>query len=128
VPRLRDLTETASASQVVTELAPRPDERIERKTQASAFLGTDLTPWLVHRGIDSVIVTGCTTSGCIRATIVDAISWNFRPIVLADCVGDRAYGPHEANLFDIHQTYADCMSAAEFIDVLARLPATAAAR
>jgi len=128
VPRLRELTEAAPASRVVAELAPLRGERIVRKTQASAFFGTDLAPWLLRGGVDSVIVTGCTTSGCIRATVVDAMSWNFRPIVLADCVGDRALGPHEANLFDISQKYADLMNAAAFIDALDSLPATPAAR
>jgi maleamate amidohydrolase len=128
VPRLRDLTEGAPAGRVVHELAPLRGERIVRKTQASAFFGTDLAPWLVQRGVDSVIVTGCTTSGCVRATVVDAMSWNFRPIVLGDCVGDRALGPHEANLFDIRQKYADLMSAAAFIAALDSVPPTPAAR
>jgi len=73
-------------------------------------------------------VTGCTTSGCGRASVVDAMSWNFRPIVLADCVGDRALGPHEANLFDNSQKYADLVPAAEFIDAFDRLPAELGAR
>ena len=108
-PGLKILTEDNPASQVVPELAPRPGEYILRKTQASSFFGTELAPWLVGRGVDTVIVTGCTTSGCVRATVVDAISWNFRPIVVADCVGDRALGPHEASLFDLGQKYADLM-------------------
>lgn len=128
VPRLRELTEAAAASQVVAELAPLPKERIVRKTQASAFFGTDLAPWLVGHDVDSVIVTGCTTSGCVRATVVDAMSWNFRPIVLSDCVGDRALGPHEANLFDLGQKYADLMRAADLIAVLDGSPATSAAK
>ncbi len=126
-PRLRELTEAAPASHIVAELAPLPTERIVTKTQASAFFATDLAPWLVHQGVDTVVVTGCTTSGCVRATVVDAMSWNFRPIVLGDCVGDRAIGPHEANLFDMGQKYADLMLAADFLDALDRLPATAAA-
>ena len=127
-PRLRELTEAAPASHIVAELAPLPRERIVTKTQASAFFATDLAPWLVNLGIDTVVVTGCTTSGCVRATVVDAMSWNFRPIVLGDCVGDRAIGPHEANLFDMGQKYADLMTAADFLDALDRLPASAAAR
>lgn len=117
-PRLRELTEAAPASQVVPELAPRPGELVVRKTQASAFFQTDLASWLIRQGVDSVVVTGCTTSGCVRATVVDAISLNFRPVVLEDCVGDRALEPHRANLFDIGQKYADLMPAAAFIETL----------
>lgn len=128
VPRLRELTESAPASRVVRELAPLPGEHVLRKTQASAFFGTDLAPWLVRHGVDTVIVTGCTTSGCVRATVVDAMSWNFRTVVLEDCVGDRALDPHEANLFDIGQKYADLMEAAELLETLDRARPTPAAR
>lgn len=128
VPRLRELTEAVPASQVVADLAPLPHERLVRKTQASAFFGTDLAAWLIRRGSDSVIVTGCTTSGCVRATVVDAMSWNFRPILLGDCVGDRASGAHDANLFDMSQKYADVMSASAFIEALDSAPPTPAAR
>lgn len=121
-PRLRDLTETSPASHIVAELAPLAGERIVQKTQASAFFATDLAPWLVRHGVDTVVVTGCTTSGCVRATVVDALSWNFRPIVLDDCVGDRALGPHQANLFDMAQKYADLMTAAELVGALDRRP------
>jgi maleamate amidohydrolase len=118
VPRLRALTESAAESQIVSELAPRPGELVVRKTQASAFFATALSGTLVSRGIDTVVVAGCTTSGCVRATVIDAMSWNFRPVVARDCVGDRALGPHEANLFDIGQKYADLLSAREIIAAL----------
>jgi maleamate amidohydrolase len=109
VPRLLVLTERHPASQIVPELAPRPGELVIRKTQASAFFNTGLAPWLVQQGVDTVVVAGCTTSGCVRASVVDAISWNFRPIVARDCVGDRALAPHAANLFDMAQKYADVL-------------------
>ena len=109
VPRLLVLTERHPASQIVPELAPRPGELVVRTTQASAFFNTGLAPWLVQQGVDTVVIAGCTTSGCVRASVVDAISWNFRPIVARDCVGDRAPGPHEANLFDLEQKYADVL-------------------
>jgi maleamate amidohydrolase len=118
-PRLKTLTESAAASQVVDFLAPRPGELVVRKTQASAFFGTDLSSYLTYKGVDSVIIAGCTTSGCVRATVVDAISYNFRPIVVSDCVGDRAAGPHEANLFDIGQKYADLIDLDEAVKWLA---------
>jgi maleamate amidohydrolase len=63
--------------------------------------------------VDTVLVTGCTTSGCVRASVIDALSYNFKTVVVTDCVGDRAIGPHEANLFDMGQKYADLMTADE---------------
>ncbi len=117
-PRLAELTEDALASQVVTELAPRAGEHIVDKTQASAFFGTGLAAWLRARDVDTVLVTGATTSGCVRASVVDAISHDFRPIVIEDCVGDRAEGPHKANLFDMAQKYADLVSADQAVVAL----------
>ena len=69
--------------------------------------------------VDAVVVAGATTSGCVRATVVDAISSNFRPTVIADCVGDRAIGPHESNLFDMEQKYANLITSADVLDFLA---------
>ena len=119
VPRLKGLTESAHASHVVDALAPRPGELIVRKTQASAFFGTPLAAWLIARRIDTLIVTGCTTSGCVRASVIDAMSLNYRTVVASDCVGDRAHDPHRANLFDIGQKYSDLMTAAEIMAALA---------
>ena len=124
-PALKTLTEDADGAQIVPELAPRDGEYIVRKTQASAFFGTDLIGWLTLNGVDTVLVTGCTTSGCVRASVVDSVSYNFRTVVVTDCVGDRAQGPHEANLFDMGQKYADLMTADEVIAQLSR-KATAA--
>ena len=117
-PRLRDLTENAHQSQVVAELSPRPGELTIRKTQASAFFGTHLCGVLVAKGVDTVVVAGCTTSGCVRASVVDAMSMNFRTVVATDCVGDRALEPHAANLFDIGQKYADLATAREIMSAL----------
>jgi maleamate amidohydrolase len=117
-PSLRMLTETHPAGQVVPELPPQAGEYMVRKTQASAFFGTGLAPWLVQQGADTVVVTGCTTSGCVRASVVDAMQNNFRTIVARDCVGDRALGPHEANLFDMRQKYADLMDRDEIVHEL----------
>lgn len=118
VPRLRELTETAPQSQVVKELASIPGELIVRKTQASAFFGTPLASVLQARGVDTLVMAGCTTSGCVRASAIDAMSLNFRLVVAADCVGDRALGPHQANLFDLGQKYADLMTAQEVMAAL----------
>jgi maleamate amidohydrolase len=118
VPRLRELTEAAPASHVVRELEPQPAELVVRKTQASAFFGTGLSAALIAKGVDTLVIAGATTSGCVRASVIDAISWNFRPVVAKDCVGDRALGPHEANLFDMGQKYADLLTAREIIAAL----------
>jgi maleamate amidohydrolase len=113
VPALRGLTETSPLSQIVPELTPRAGELVLRKHNASAFFGTELAGWLAGRLVDTLLVSGCTTSGCVRATVIDSCSHNFRTIVASDCVGDRALGPHEANLFDMRQKYADLMTLAE---------------
>jgi maleamate amidohydrolase len=117
-PGLAALTERAPASQIVSDLEPLNGEHIIRKTQPSAFFGTDLSGRLISQGVDTLLVTGCTTSGCVRASVVDSMSYNFRTIVVTDCVGDRAIAPHEANLFDMGQKYADLMTTAEVIDRL----------
>ena len=119
-PKLKILTETSRDSQVVDELKPVKGEYVLRKTQPSAFFGTDLAPWLIRQRVDTVIVTGATTSGCVRASVVDSMSYNFRTIVASDGVGDRALGPHEANLFDMGQKYADLHKVEEIIAVLSK--------
>ena len=119
VPRLRELTEAAHGSQVVDALAPRPGELVIRKTQASAFFGTHLAGVLLAKGVDTIVMAGCTTSGCVRASAIDAMSSNFRLVVASDCVGDRALGPHEANLFDIGQKYGDLLSSTAIMDEIA---------
>jgi maleamate amidohydrolase len=114
-PGLLKLTETSRLSQIVDEVKPVAGELIVRKRQASAFFGTEFGSWLAWKRVDTLLVAGCTTSGCVRATVVDAVSHNMRTIVLTDCVGDRAMGPHEANLFDMGQKYADLMTSDEVI-------------
>jgi maleamate amidohydrolase len=123
VPALATLTETAPASQIVPQLTPLPDEAILRKTQPSAFFGTGYAELLRRQHVDTIIVAGCTTSGCVRATVVDAMSHDFRTILARDCVGDRSLAAHEANLFDIEQKYADLMHAAEIIAAIDRAAA-----
>jgi len=118
VPGLGALTEDVPQSQVVSDLAPAGGEIVLCKTQPSAFFGTGLSDWLVARKVDTVLVTGCTTSGCVRASVVDSMSYNFRTIVVTDCVGDRAEAPHVANLFDMEQKYADLVTSREVMDRL----------
>jgi maleamate amidohydrolase len=106
-PVLNSLTPESRIAQIVPSLAPLAGELILDKRYPSIFFRTDFASWLTIRQVDTLIITGCTTSGCIRASAVDCLCSGFRPIVLADCVGDRAIGPHEANLFDLRQKYAD---------------------
>ncbi|NIL95482.1 MAG: isochorismatase family protein [Woeseiaceae bacterium] len=88
-------------------LEPAEDEIVITKQYPSAFFGTSLAEMLDAKGVDTLIITGVTTSGCIRATCVDAMSHGFVPIVVADACGDRHSAPHEANLFDMNAKYAD---------------------
>ncbi len=115
VPPLQKLTEEANASQIVSQLEPLGGEWVIRKQSASAFFETGLAGWLLQRGVDTAVITGCTTSGCVRASVVDAMQHNLRTLVISDCVGDRALEPHAANLFDMQQKYADVMTRDEFI-------------
>ncbi len=112
-PGLLKLTEASPLSQIVPALAPAAGELVVCEQGASAFFGTSLAAWLAFRRVDTVAVAGCTTSDCVRASVVDAMRQNYRCIVATDCVGDRALGPHEANLFDMGQKYADLMTADE---------------
>ena len=123
VPALAKLTESNPLGQLVPELDPKPAEYIVRKTQASAFFGTNFLSWLIGHRVDTLFVTGCTTSGCVRATVIDAVSNNLRTMVVNDCVGDRALGPHKANLFDMQQKYADLMSCDEVVNYYLNLAA-----
>lgn len=109
VPSMLKLKEHSKESAIVPELAPRPGEFVVRKTNPSAFFGTPLAAWYAQKGVQTLLVAGCVTSGCVRASVVDAMSLGFRPVVLEDCVGDRALEPHRANLFDMQQKYAEVM-------------------
>ncbi|WP_334174481.1 isochorismatase family protein [Pseudoxanthobacter sp.] len=91
-------------------LEPEADELVITKQYPSAFFGTSLASTLTCLGADSVILTGLTTSGCVRASCVDAMSHGFRTLVVADACGDRHPAPHEANLFDMNAKYADVVS------------------
>jgi maleamate amidohydrolase len=107
MPGLRELVEGTTWCQIDSRLEPRPGELIVRKRAASGFFGTSLASFLASADVDTLVVTGCVTSGCVRATVIDAVSNGYRTIVPEECVGDRAQGPHEWNLFDIDAKYAD---------------------
>ena len=102
-------------------LVPLDNELIISKQYPSAFFGTSLAATLTSMGVDSLILTGLTTSGCVRASCVDCVSSGFIPIVVADACGDRHEDPHNANLFDMNAKYADVVSEADVISYLETL-------
>lgn len=102
-------------------LEPFEDELVVSKQYPSAFFGTSLASTLTAMGVDSVLLTGLTTSGCVRASCVDAMSHGFRTAVIAQACGDRHSAPHEANLFDMNAKYADVVSEEEAITFLSAL-------
>ena len=103
------------------ELVPKDGDLIVTKQFPSAFFGTDLAQQLHGRGVDTVLVAGLTTSGCVRATALDALCHGFAPLVVSDACGDRDPKVHEANLFDLQAKYADVITAAQARDYLASL-------
>ena len=115
-PVLKCLTDDNPYAAICDEVRPVEAEMVVRKQYASAFFGTSLASTLVAAGVDTVILVGCSTSGCIRATAIDATQYGFRTIVIRECVGDRHPAPHEANLFDIDSKYGDVVSKAETIE------------
>jgi len=110
IPSLRALIKGEPLAEIVPELTPTLDDVVIVKQYASAFFGTSLAAMLTSMGVDTVILTGCSTSGCIRASAVDGMQHGFRVIVPRECVADRHPHPHEANLFDINSKYGDVVS------------------
>src|SRR5262249_36592869 len=106
-------TEHAPGSAIVPELTPAAGELVVKKTLPSAFAGTGLAQWLTGHGVETLVIVGCTTSGCIRATALDTTSNAFRPLLPHDCGGDRALRPTGENLFDIAQKYGDVIPSRE---------------
>lgn len=91
------------------------------KKGPSAFFGTNLSALLSAEGVDTVVVCGATTSGCVRASVVDSVQYGFQTMVIGDCVADRAVGPHESNLFDMAAKYADVIDHEEALAYLRAL-------
>lgn len=121
VPALRCMVLGSKWVEIDDRIKPRPGEHVILKKFSSGFLGTNLSLLLNSQGIDTVIIAGCSTSGCVRAAAHDACSYGFRTIVARECVGDRSPAPHEANLFDINAKYADVVSKHEVIAYLHNL-------
>ncbi|GAB3430253.1 isochorismatase family protein [Actinophytocola sediminis] len=109
VPSLRFFLEGSPFAAPPPQLTPEPDDLVVTKQYPSAFFGTSLASTLTAIGVDTVVVTGVSTSGCVRATALDALCHGFRPVVVTDGVGDRDARPHEAALFDLAAKYADLL-------------------
>ncbi|MFI5265978.1 MAG: isochorismatase family protein [Chloroflexota bacterium] len=105
-----------------SELAPLPGEIVIRKLRATGFFGTPLNAYFTELGINSVVVCGNSTSGCVRATAVDAYNAGYKVAVVEDCVFDRNWLSHKVNLFDLNCKYADVMFVDEALDYLSDLP------
>ena len=112
------LTAGSEAVKVDPRLGMQPKDILLVKKYASCFFGTDLVPRLNSRRVDTLIITGCTTSGCVRATAVDAVQNGFRPVVVREAVGDRSAAAHEQSLFDLNAKYADVVSLDETLQYL----------
>ena len=115
LPALNVLTPGSPGVSVDSRLPVSDDDRVFRKTHASCFFNTELDSWLHHAGVDSLVITGFTTSGCVRATAVDALQHNYRAVVIADAVGDRDPAAHRANLYDIGAKYGDVCTLRELV-------------
>ena len=122
MPALADLELGGPWVEIDPRLDRREEETVVLKKGASAFFGTNLAAILVAQGVDTVILCGATTSGCIRATAVDLMQNGFPTLVPRECVGDRARAPHDANLFDIQAKYADVVSVEEAIGYIECVP------
>ncbi len=121
IQALNCLTPDSEWVKVDPALAPREGEALIEKQWASSFFGTDLDAQLRQAGADSLVVTGLTTSGCVRATVVDGLQHNFPVVVPREAVGDRNPEAHAANLHDMHAKYADVMALDEVLTALASL-------
>ena len=122
LPALNILTPTSHWVSFDDRLPIGPEDWRIEKSHASAFHDTDLNTRLKQAGVDSVVVTGLTTSGCVRASAVDALQYNYKVVVPREAVGDRDLAAHDANLFDLNAKYADVLSIEETMSLLRSLP------
>lgn len=115
------LLEGEKGAKVVEELNPKYGEIVISKKKPSAFFGTPLASYLIAKQVDTLIVTGCTTSGCVRASVIDAFSHNYKVIVPEECSFDRGIASHAINLFDMQQKYADVVPVEKVMKELSSL-------
>lgn len=125
VPSLGDLQVGGRWVELDPRLGRREEETVILKKGASAFFGTNLSAILATQRVDTVVLCGATTSGCIRATAIDLLQYGYPALVPRECVGDRAPGPHEANLVDIQAKYGDVVPVEEALEYLNRVGARA---
>jgi len=116
VPALMGVVE--KGYEFVADIAPQPEDILLPKKHPSAFFGTPLVSYLVDKNVDTLVVTGCTTSGCVRGSVVDGFAYNFRIVVPHDAVYDRSDTSHAVNLFDMSAKYADVMTTSETLSRL----------
>lgn len=114
--------EARKGNEIVAEIAPQKGEVIVRKQKPSAFFGTPLISMLNEVHADTVLIAGTTTSGCVRASVIDAFSYNFTVAVVEECTFDRGQASHKINLFDMNMKYADVVSLAEAVEYIKGLP------
>lgn len=112
------------AVEVSPNLNRQPNEPVIIKKYPSAFFGTELVSMLTLRKIDTVILAGCTTSGCIRASIIDSFSYGFKTFVPSDCVGDQSVEQHESNLFDVQARYANVLTLEQLLELIGQQVST----
>jgi nicotinamidase-related amidase len=122
IPAIKVLAPGTKAVEVDERIKPLPGERVVEKKVPSAFVGTELEEDLKRLGVDTLLITGCSTSACVRASAVDSMSRGYHAVVIRDAVGDRAAGPHENNLFDIDAKFGDVVTLQDALGYLASLP------
>jgi maleamate amidohydrolase len=123
VPALLTLQAGTRWAEIDPRISPEETEPVLNKLFASGFFGTGLSSLLTAAGVDTLIITGASTSGCVRATAVDALQYGFRPVVPSEAVGDRNPDAHEANLYDIDAKYGDVVSAEDVLEYLEEITA-----
>ena len=128
VPALRLLVEGEPLAEIDPKIPPGPEDLVIVKNYPSPFFGTSLNSTLMGLGIDTLILIGCSTSGCVRAGAIDAIQYGYRVVVPRECVGDRHDGPHDANLFDINAKYGDVVATEDVIAYLGAIGADPAVK
>jgi maleamate amidohydrolase len=118
VPALKAFLPGSPLGAFPAGLAPRADELVVSKQYPSAFFGTSIAPTLHAMGVDTVVMGGFSTSGCVRASALDAMQYGFIPYVVREACGDRDARPHEASLFDLQAKYAEVVSEAEAVALM----------
>lgn len=118
IPALAELQIGSEAVEIDARLPQEPGDHLITKKYGSCFFMTNLASLLINDRVDTVVVTGVSTSGCVRATVIDACSYGFRTVVPVEAVGDRAEGPHWANLFDMDAKYADVVAVDDVVSAL----------